>query len=488
MRCTSVYSLVCVLLCSVSTAFAAPDWQALLAAVVKIEAGQTSIPGAGCLIKIDGNRGYILTAYHVIKEAEQADRQQVMVRFYQGFKTFPGIINREWIDTRNDLAVLVVENVPVQQILPLGSTQKLERLDDVIAIGHPSGSSWALARGQVSNFTGRDIHFAAAVDQGNSGGPLLDEQGQMIGLNVEMAGQFGVAIQADVITPILWRWIGPLSAPAAPTRPPTPPQQEPPASPPAQRPAPLSSTMQGKDGKEMRLVSEGWFEMGNMEGNEDEKPVHRVWVDAFYMDTYEVTLKEYQAFQQATKHRELPAWVSQYAPGDQYPVVGVSWDDAEAYCRWADKALPTEAQWEKAARGTDSRIYPWGNEPVNGRRANYCDAQCENDWKDQTQDDGYRYTAPVGSFAEGQSPYGIHDLAGNVWEWVRDWYHGHYYKQSPERNPENTTAAKYRVLRGGGWYFRTASLHAANRRRHTPSDLYSYLGFRCVVEVSAPRK
>ena len=102
--------------------------------------------------------------------------------------------------------------------------------------------------------------------------------------------------------------------------------------------------------------------MGSTAGDEDEKPVHRVWVDAFYMDTYEVTVKEYQAFRQATRHRALPEWVPKYAPGDQYPIVGVSWDDAEAYCRWAEKQLPTEAQWEKAARGTDGRTYPWGNE------------------------------------------------------------------------------------------------------------------------------
>jgi formylglycine-generating enzyme required for sulfatase activity len=223
----------------------------------------------------------------------------------------------------------------------------------------------------------------------------------------------------------------------------------------------------------MRLVSAGWFEMGSTTGDEDEKPVHRVWLDAFYMDTHEVTMKEYQAFRQATGHQALPEWASKYAPGDQHPVIGVSWDDAAAYCRWAEKQLPSEAQWEKAARGTDERMYPWGNEPPHDKLANY---------------DGKRQgTTPVGSFADGKSPYGIHDLAGNVWEWVRDWYDARYYSQSPERNPVNTTAAEFRVLRGGGWLDSAALVRAALRIRYAPDLRLTIIGFRCVVGVSGPR-
>jgi formylglycine-generating enzyme required for sulfatase activity len=213
-----------------------------------------------------------------------------------------------------------------------------------------------------------------------------------------------------------------------------------------------------------------------------------LWVDAFFMDTYEVTMKEYQAFRQATGHRALPTEVTTYAPGDNHPVILVSWDDAAAYCHWAEKQLPTEAQWEKAARGTDGRTYPWGNEPVTGRRANYCDTQCDQDSKDSSQDDGYRYTAPVGSFADGRSLSGIYDLAGYVWEWVRDWYDPQYYRRSPERNPENTTATEHRILRGGGCLDHTASLRAAFRFMLPPAYRTRNVGFRCVVEVSAPRK
>ena len=264
----------------------------------------------------------------------------------------------------------------------------------------------------------------------------------------------------------------------------------------------------GQDGKEMRLVPAGWFEMGSTDAEaeaayqlakpfykdaqmsrfEDEQPQHRLWIDGFYMDTYEVTMEEYRAFQRATKYRELPEGVSTYAPGNQHPVVGVSWDDAKAYCRWAEKQLPTEAQWEKAARGLDGQTYPWGNYPVNGRWANYCDATCDEYWNDAKQTDGYPYTAPVGSFPDGKSPYGIHDLAGNVWEWVRDGYDATYYSRSPERNPVNTTLGEGRVLRGGGWNSLAAYVRAAYRFWSAPDYLNTNIGIRCVVEVPGPRK
>ena len=199
----------------------APDWEALQTAVVKIKVGKGNVSGTGCLIKIEGNRGYILTAYHVIQSAVEAGQPRVMVEFYRRLGALEGIIVNDWIQTDNDLAVLVVENVPVQHVLFFGTTEGLRKRDEVTAIGHPDGSPWAIKDGKVSNFVGRDVHFSGdAVDPGNSGGPLLNTQGQIVGMNIRVLGKTGVAIQSDVIKPIVRNWIGELPVTHAPNAPP----------------------------------------------------------------------------------------------------------------------------------------------------------------------------------------------------------------------------------------------------------------------------
>jgi len=250
-----------------------------------------------------------------------------------------------------------------------------------------------------------------------------------------------------------------------------------------------AKVIKGDDGAEMLLVPAGEFWMGstpaeiervkdeckkvgNSEDNckqwfEREGPRHRVTVDAFHIDRHEVTNALFERFVRATGHRttaerEGDGWVYHQKDGkwqfekisgaewrkpqgpgssasSDHPVVQVSWHDAEAYCRWAGKRLPTEAEWEKAARGTDGRRYPWGE-----------------DW-DAAKANGamsVRATRPVGSYASGVSPYEAHDLAGNVWEWVADWFDGSYYQRSPERNPKGPDSGQFRVLRGGAWYGR----------------------------------
>jgi formylglycine-generating enzyme required for sulfatase activity len=350
-------------------------------------------------------------------------------------------ISGQRIDTNNDIAVLIVPKLPSIPLSVLSWESAVTETQRVYALGHPLGvPGWAVTDGTVSRILGGKIYFSGtAVSPGNSGGPLLNAEGAFVGMNVNVAGQSGIALAANTIRALIYGWIPdwPESSQGAPSQQPSQPPSQPPSTP-APQPAPA---VRGKDGKDMRLVPAGWFERGSTEAEveaayqlarkyytsavkswfEVETPRRRVWLDAFYMDTYEVTMQEYQAFRQATGHQALPAEVSTYAPGEKHPVVGVSWDDAAAYCRWAEKQLPSEAQWEKAARGTDGRTYPWGNEPVTGRRANFCDTQCKYEWQDKHHDDGFRYTAPVGTFAAGTSPYGIHDLAGNVWEWVRDW-------------------------------------------------------------------
>jgi len=233
----------------------------------------------------------------------------------------------------------------------------------------------------------------------------------------------------------------------------------------------------------MVYVPAGEFTMGSDEGDSDEKPVHTVYLDAFYIDKTEVTNAQYQKCVEAGAC-QAPTICDWGEPtyGDaskaDHPVVCVSWDGAKAYCEWAGKRLPTEAEWEKAARGTDGRVYPWGN-TFDGSRLNFCDRNCESDWKDSDADDGYAQTALVGSYPQGASPYGALDMAGNVGEWVADWYDSGYYSQSPARNPPGPDSGESRVLRGGSWSGAPLYVRCAIRFWINPDLRYSNLGFRC---------
>jgi formylglycine-generating enzyme required for sulfatase activity len=229
----------------------------------------------------------------------------------------------------------------------------------------------------------------------------------------------------------------------------------------------------------MVYVPAGEFIMGSDEGDSDERPVHTVYLDAFYIDKTEVTNAQYRTCVEA-EACGAPSDTTYYDKADyaQHPVVYVSWNDADAYCQWAGKRLPTEAEWEKAARETDGRKYPWGN-TFDGGRLNFCDLNCESDHKDTEADDGYARTAPMGSYPAGASPYGALDMAGNVWEWVADWYDSDYYSQSPGRNPPGPDSGTLRVLRGDLWGSAPNAVRCANRHGGTPDFRYHSRGFRC---------
>lgn len=223
----------------------------------------------------------------------------------------------------------------------------------------------------------------------------------------------------------------------------------------------------------MAVIPEGPFEMGasGMEALEDERPLHRVTLNAYSMDLYEVTTVQYGEFLTATGRTAPWLWesVNIHRHGDR-PVVGVDWHDAEAYCRWKGKRLPTEAEWEKAARGTDGRRYPWGNRAPTKDLANFAL--------------GARFSysqvlMPVQSYESGKSPFGLHQMSGNVWEWVSDWYGVNYYESSGEANPTGPKQGQFKVLRGGGWSDLPKYLLAYGRFKLPPETRNSYIGFRC---------
>ena len=221
----------------------------------------------------------------------------------------------------------------------------------------------------------------------------------------------------------------------------------------------------------MVSIPAGEFTMGSPDGDPDERPAHKVHVDAFSMDVYEVTVRQYAEFLQSTGIRSPSDWQTMNQPAYQKrPVANVDWEDAAAYCKWAGKRLPTEAEWEKAARGTDGRLYPWGNEPPTPLHANY----------GKTGSNSHGTLVPVGTLEDGKSPYGIYDMAGNVWEWVSDWYDNDYYKNSPSKNPTGPPRGGFKVIRGGSWNSNQRNLRSSDRYWDPPSFRSLYFpGFRC---------
>jgi formylglycine-generating enzyme required for sulfatase activity/tetratricopeptide (TPR) repeat protein len=241
----------------------------------------------------------------------------------------------------------------------------------------------------------------------------------------------------------------------------------------------------------MITIPAGDFLMGssNADGDagDDEKPQHTVLVNAFSIDKFEVTNAQYKKCVDAGRcsppSSTRSATRSSYygnSQFDNFPVIYVSWNDANTYCAWAGKRLPTEAEWEKAARGTDARIYPWGN-LWDGTRLNFCDRNCSFNYRDSAVNDGYADTSPAGAFAGDASPYGVMDLAGNVSEWVADWYSETFYRNAPRSNPTGASSGQYRDVRGGAWTMARPQVRAANRERSaSPGERTDDIGFRCV--------
>jgi len=258
----------------------------------------------------------------------------------------------------------------------------------------------------------------------------------------------------------------------------------------------IKSTMLGKDGAVLVHVPEGEFVMGSNDSF-DKQPVHKVNLDSFWIDQNEVTNQAFSYFVTDTGYQtdaEMAGWSytwdglnwvktsgtnwrhpngtdNDISGKEKHPVVQVSWNDAAAYCKWAGRRLPTEAEWEKAARGIDQRIYPWGNDPPNDRLLNA-----------KNPAGG---TMEVGSYAGGVSPYGAYDMSGNVWEWVNDWYDNDYYASLANgvSNPAGPISGNGRVVRGGAWLNYYDVARAADRSWSNPLFSFSSYGFRCATSL-----
>jgi sulfatase modifying factor 1 len=226
----------------------------------------------------------------------------------------------------------------------------------------------------------------------------------------------------------------------------------------------------------MVFIPAGNFIMGLRDGDYDEQPERKISLGGYSIDRYEVTFAQFYNFIEKTGHRkprlvgylgnveteDLPLFMKPFNP-----VIGVSWDDANDYCSWKKKRLPTEAEWEKAARGDDQRKWPWGNQEEPGN-ANLIG-----------EEDGFRYTAPVDYFKQDKSPYGVYGMAGNAMEWVSDWYQEDYYQILAVSNPAGPATGDYRVLRGASWNDSIDHARATTRFKMFPEYRDVTTGFRC---------
>ena len=257
-----------------------------------------------------------------------------------------------------------------------------------------------------------------------------------------------------------------------------------------------STSISERDGAIMIYIPAGEFTMGSDPGTDPyfwgaEAPTHTVYLDAYWLYQTEVTNAMY-AMCVEEDGCNLPKQTNsstgaeyygnpQYA---DYPVIHVTWYQARDYCLWAGGRLPSEAEWEKGARGNDERLFPWGDQAPSSNAANICDSRCSNTAERATSvEDGYADTSPVGHYPAGVSPYGAYDMAGNVWEWVADWHQAGYYSKAPYENPTGPTGGDRKGMRGGSWFNGIDGVRVVARASRKPNDNFYSVGFRCVMDV-----
>ena len=499
--------------------------------------------GTGVIVHSDG---YVLTAHHVVMNA----RRVVVV--------LPGEVRASAVvvstDLEHDLALLKADTVGLSEAT-LGQAGTVRLDQEVIAVGFPFGlREVSVTRGRVAAVRTKGVQRVfqvdAAVNPGNSGGPLFNSEGELIGILTTKFSHpsgivpegMGFAVPLSYATPMLANIEGfdftvigksrsakkttkgktaqddrlaamlrttvrieiakaeALPSPAIPAPADHVKRQEPPPSF-AQGdtrnpvfPAPdqgliqqvndqLRKTQQeqlqtlAQQGivppEGMVLIPGGEFMMGAADGLPDMRPMHRVYVSTYWLDMHEVTNRQYRQCLESGGCAPPKDHSAYQDPGRaDHPVTNVTWSQARSYCGWHGKRLPTEAEWEKAARGTDGRLYPWGNsdEPVKARS--------------HPSDPTKNGTVAVGSIEFARSPYGVADLVMNVSEWVNDWYAEDFYRSSPSRDPQGPPRGAFKVLRGGEPTDRPLELRASYRGWDDMSYWGPSVGFRCAQDGS----
>jgi len=420
----------------------------LKAGVVKITATIKSQPqiGTGFIVKIESERAYIVTASHVVEGAS------LFVNFYSNPDVaYMGNVIAMDGGNPKGLALLLVQGELPKGIAPLvlNSNTTIKGGEPISLIGFPRaiGVAWAVVTGVLAGQKGLDlIVTGATIQEGNSGGPIFLE-GNVVGVLTELQNNFGIAVPSSITQMALKGWgIGDI------------------------RSGPQKVTE--KDESPMVLVPAGKFTMGVS------SEAHEVFLKNFYIDQFEVTVERYESFLKETNRAAPKFWNDvQMERDSKKPVVGMFWDDAKAYCEWTGKRLPTEAEWEKAARGTDQRPYPWGHEyPYRENNiANF--RKYEGEVKNV-----YLGVEDVGTYRHAKSPYGAYDMAGNVTEWVHDWYGETYYQSSPRENPQGPSQGTMKVTRGGAWNTVNYTVHSAYRWPEKPHTRSNSIGFRCAKD------
>ncbi len=511
------------------------ELEALKRSVVKISRGNDGKIGAGIVVGGTDSSVFVLTACHVIAEEEQCARpnpdlraKEVRVEFLaKPTILFPATLVGH-APKPFDVALVRVdplssppESLPSLKEFPtflLHDADSMQPItDEVWTIGHAySISGWQVTKPEPflnSRSSGEPALFQfgeTGIRGGSSGGPVFDMQGRLLGLVLNLlGGGMAEAIKIARAKEYAEGWgdvslLSKAGETASSSSPPSPPASP---SPPSLALLSPPSTPAG-----MVRVPAGKFFMGcNPEAdkecgadeiaNKEKKEGKMVEVDAFFIDIHEVTVAEYQVcvgkgectstgltmpYWEGKEQAEWAEFCNWGKTGkEQHPINCLDWKQAETYCERQGKRLPKEAEWEKAARGTEKLKYPWGNTEFRqaGKVANIADETAKKknpSWTTaEGYTDGYYDTAPVGSFPDGKSPDGALDMIGNVWEWTADRYLDVYYQNSPVKNPEGPDSGTLRSVRGGSWYSLPHFARASYRYRLGPGHRGGDIGARC---------